>query len=326
MSAGEAAAPLAAIDVGSNTIHLVAARPTADMHDLETLADELELVRLGADVNATGSIGPQRAQRAIEVVGHQAEIARQLRASTLLVIATEGVRAARNGADFIARMRAETGVELVLVTGEQEASLTFWGATSGHAVPGRSAVVDLGGGSIELVVGDAAQVAWRVSLPFGSGAVHDRLAPSDPPDRAELARAEQTVEEALRALDPPLPVSEATACGGTATALSALARTALGVPAETGPDGRDTLPPLTADRIDALLDMLCALPAAEVTSRYGVEEARARLLGAGAVILRAALRRLGVAELRVSRRGIREGAILAFARHDAAWLEAAARG
>jgi exopolyphosphatase/pppGpp-phosphohydrolase len=326
MSARKVDTPLAAIDVGSNTIHLVVARPTAGTDDLVTLADELELVRLGADVNATGSIGPQRAQRAIEVIAHQVEIARQMGAATLLGIATEGVRAARNGADFIARVRAEAGVDLVLVTGEQEAALTFWGATSGHAVAGRRAVVDLGGGSIELVVGDAAQVAWRISLPLGSGAVHDRLAPSDPPDRAELDRAEQTVEEALRPLDPPLPVSEATACGGTATALSALARTTLDVPDETGPDGCPTLPPLTEERIDALLDVLCALPAAEVTSRYGVEEARAQLLGAGAVILRAALRRLGVAELRVSRRGIREGAILAFARHGATWLEAAARG
>ncbi|MBF6592430.1 MAG: hypothetical protein IVW57_18120, partial [Ktedonobacterales bacterium] len=128
-------APLAAIDAGSNTIHLVVAELTADGRDLRPLDDRLELVRLGADVSATGAIGAARAARAIEVIGTQAERARRLGAATVLGIATEGVRAATNAAVFLRRIAAETGVRLTLVTGEQEAALTYWGVTGDEAAP-----------------------------------------------------------------------------------------------------------------------------------------------------------------------------------------------
>ncbi|MGZ3677678.1 MAG: Ppx/GppA phosphatase family protein, partial [Ktedonobacterales bacterium] len=180
--------PLAAIDVGSNTIHLTVGRPTPDGYDLEYLADELELVRLGADVSASGALGSERMRRAISVIQHQTEVARQHGAALVLGIATEGVRAARNGAEFIERVRVETGVVLELVSGEQEAALTYWGATSGldresegKTVDAKRAVLDLGGGSMEIVAGEGSKVEWRVSLPLGSGAVHDRYAPADPP-------------------------------------------------------------------------------------------------------------------------------------------------
>lgn len=330
-SAADAAAyPLAAIDVGSNTIHLVVGRPLRAAHDLEVLADEVELIRLGADVNALGAVGPERMAKAVGVVNHQAEVARGLGARLILGIATEGVRAARNGAELMARVRTETGVELTLVTGEQEAALTFWGATSGRALDGRQAVIDLGGGSLELVVGDARAVLWRVSLPLGSGVMHDQLASSDPADVGELVQVAEVVRDTLDGLAPPLPVHEVTTCGGTATTLAWLARRALNTPLEPGPVGAPedprSLPALTEEVIEALLGLLQRMPAGEVTRRFGVEEERARLLPAGAVVLREAMRRLEVERLRVTRRGIREGAILAYARHGADWLAAAARG
>lgn len=324
------AAPLAAIDVGSNTIHLVVAQPEGDARDLQVLADDVELVRLGADVNALGIIGPERMRWALQVVTRQAEAARGLGARVLLGIATEGVRAARNGGAFVAQVRAETGVELALVTGEQEAALTFWGAMSGRALAGLGAVIDLGGGSMELVAGNARDVVWRVSLPLGTGVMHDRLASSDPADAGELAQVALVVRQALDALAPPLPLSEVAACGGTATTLAGLARRALNAPLPSGPVGAPedprALPVLSEDMIEALLGLLQQMPAAEVTRRFGVDEARARLLAAGAVVLRETMRRLDAPQLRVSRRGIREGAILAYARHGASWLEAAARG
>jgi exopolyphosphatase/pppGpp-phosphohydrolase len=330
MSMSQTAAPLAAIDVGSNTIHLVIASPVARGTDLVILVDETELVRLGADVTATGAIGPERAARAIGVLRRQAEAARARAAFPLLGIATEGVRMATNGAAFIQQARDEAGVELTLISGEQEAALTFWGATSGRPVDGRSAVVDLGGGSLELVVGDAAEIAWRVSLPLGSGAIHDRLATADPADPAELAAAAHVVDTALRSSAPPLPVREVVACGGSATTLAFLAQRVLGVNPDPGPLGAPAdpwaLPALTHEVIEALLGLLETLPAAEMQQRYGVEVDRARLLAVGAIILRAAMRRMGAERLRVTRRGIREGAILAYVRHGSGWLEAAARG
>lgn len=330
MSTPQQSTPLAAIDIGSNTIHLVVARPTAGGADLEILADTTELVRLGADVTATGAIGPERAARALAVIRQQVALAESLNASPILAIATEGVRAARNSAAIVERMRTEAGLEVILITGEQEAALTFWGATSGRTIAGRAAVVDLGGGSLELVVGDARAIAWRVSLPLGSGAIHDRVAPADPADPAELSEAARVVEAALRPLAPPLPVSEVAACGGTATTLAALAQQVLGASVEPDPPGAPTdptaLPTLTSERLRTLIGLLETLPAAQMAQRFGVEEGRARLLAAGATVLQGVMRRLGTERLRVTRRGIREGAILAYHRHGADWLGAAAHG
>ncbi|HEY7832118.1 MAG TPA: hypothetical protein VIG30_01020 [Ktedonobacterales bacterium] len=319
-----AQAPIAALDVGSNTVHVVVAQPDAAGADLRVLADEVELVRLGADVALSGAIGPERMARALAAIARQAAIARDHGASAILGLATEGVRAAANGAELLRRARDETGVALALISGEQEAALTYWGAASGLPTAARAAVVDLGGGSLELVLGESERVLWRVSLPLGSGAIHDRLAPADPPDPAQLAAAERHVAAALATLDPPLPAPAAAATGGTATTLAALAHRAL--PDAAGEPGISGLPNLTEALLAELLALPLRLPAADVARQYGVDEARARLLGAGAVILRAALRRLGADRLRVSRRGVREGAILAHQRHGADWLAAAARG
>lgn len=318
-----APAPLAAIDAGSNTIHLTVARPTADGRDLKYVADEVELVRLGEDVSRTGGIGPERMARAIAVVREQAALAHANGAPDVLGIATEGVRSASNGDELLARLRTEAGVTFTLVTGDQEAALTYWGATSGLEDGGaRRAALDLGGGSLEIVVGEGSDVQWRVSLPLGSGAMHDRFAPTDPAQSEELAAVRAEAARTLTPLDPPLPVHGALVAGGTATTLGALARRTLpGASSESTAD-----PELTPAALEALVGLLQSMPAAEAARRYGIDEGRARLLPAGAMVLLAAMERLGVGTLRVRRRGIREGTILAFHRWGERWPEAAAEG
>ena len=325
--------PLAAIDAGSNTIHLVVAEPSADGRALRTLDDELELVRLGADVSATGAIGEERAERAVAAIRAQTERAHLLGATVVLGIATEGVRAAANAQDFLRRVEAETGVRLELVTGDQEAALTYWGVVSGGDVSdGRRAVLDLGGGSLELVVGSGDAIEWRVSLPLGSGSIHDRYAPADPPSASELQSAKDVVAGVLAPLDLPLPVGEALACGGTATTLAGLAARALAganatvADAGNGNGTNGAVQSLSRAQLNALLALLKSQAAAEIARRYQVDEARARLLGAGEVVLLAAMERLGVDILRVSRRGIREGALLAYLHAGDHWPDAATAG
>lgn len=323
---------LAAIDTGSNTIHLVVAEAISG--DLRIVADELELVRLGADVGATGAIGEERAARAIATIRAQVALAHSLGATTILGIATEGVRAAANAHDFLRRVADETGVGLELVTGEQEASLTYWGVASEEGTSvgtsgERRAVVDLGGGSMEIVLGHGSAIEWRTSLPLGSGTIHDRYAPADPPVASELATARDVVASVLRQLKVPLPVELALACGGTATTLAWLSEQALagGNAQWSGAsETNDAYRTLSRARLEELLALLQSIPAVEVARRYKVDEVRARLIGAGAVVLLAAMDRLGVDALRVSRRGIREGALLAYLRVGERWLEVAASG
>jgi exopolyphosphatase/guanosine-5'-triphosphate,3'-diphosphate pyrophosphatase len=333
-------ASLAAVDVGSNTIHLVVARPTEDGSDLITLADELDLTRLGEDVSATGSIGPERTARAITVLREQAARARALGATDLLAIATEGVRAAANADEFLARVHEETGITLHLVTGDQEAALTYWGATSGlPATTERRAVLDLGGGSMEVVIGEGSRIHWRSSLPLGSGAMHARYAPSDPPRAAELDQVRRVTLAQLVALNVPLPVAQVIACGGTATTLAMLAARALHIPEPedlaageaAAPLKSDGVPNadgmhlglLSSDHLEAIASLLNATPAEQLTQLYGIPVKRAQLLGAGEAVLRATVEHLGTAALSVSRRGVREGAILARQHAGDAWLDAA---
>jgi exopolyphosphatase/guanosine-5'-triphosphate,3'-diphosphate pyrophosphatase len=335
--------PLAAVDVGSNTIHLVVARPTEDGADLITLADELDLTRLGEDVSATGAIGPERTARAITILREYAARARSLGAKELLAFATEGVRAAANADDFLARVRAETGIELQVITGEQEAALTYWGATSGlPAAPERRAVLDLGGGSMEVVIGEGSRIQWRSSLPLGSGAMHARYAPSDPPRAAELDQVRAATTEQLATLHAPLSVAQVIACGGTATTLTMLAARALRIDepqdlatGEEAPSldvlnaphaGGMRLGLLTREQLGALASLLVATPAAQLTERYDIPRARAEILGAGEAVLQAAVEHLGADALAINRRGVREGAILARLHAGDAWLDAATAG
>jgi exopolyphosphatase/guanosine-5'-triphosphate,3'-diphosphate pyrophosphatase len=341
-AASPLASPIAAIDVGSNTVHVTVARPAttaagsisaASGRALEVIADQSDLVRLGHDIAATGAIGTARADKAIAALRRYVALARMLLATTVIGIATEGVRAASNSQEFIARAEAEVGVPLHRITGLQEAALSFWGATCDDPeAAGARGVVDLGGGSLELVVGEERTVAWRVSLPLGAGTVRDRFHLGDPPSVAELDRAFQAVRERLAGHGPPRPPHDLAVCGGTAGALAALGAHMFGeshqrVALRQGHlVAVDSRPILTRYHLETALAVLTKQPAARLAARHNLKPARARLLAAGSLVLLATMERMGVSRLQVSRRGIREGAIVAYLHTGERWLEAATRG
>lgn len=317
---------LGAIDVGSNTIHLTVARITRSLTEIVRVADEADLVRLGADVQTLGAIGPERLARACAVIRRQVRLAHASGAATVLAVATEAIRAAANGEAFIERVRRETGVHIELISGAQEAALTYWGATSGLKRSGaRRAVADMGGGSLELVVGAGTRIDWRVSLPLGSATMMHRYATTDPPSADDLAAIERTVAETLAPLQPPLPIERAIVCGGTAGTLMSLAGRI--VPESAGgsqPASHGRY--LSRAQLDAVLAQLESLSASKAARRFGIDVGRARLLPAGGAVLEGAMDLLGVERLRARRRGIREGAMLTFARTGSRWLDVAASG
>ncbi|HEX6819388.1 MAG TPA: hypothetical protein VF120_13510 [Ktedonobacterales bacterium] len=330
-----ASAPIAAIDIGSNTVHVTVARPVLAPSDvtLEIIADQSDLVRLGHDIAASGAIGPERAQRAMAALEQYAGLARMLTAQTVLGIATEGVRAAANSRELAARAEAQTGIRLHVITGEQEAALSYWGATSDEpATPEPRGVIDLGGGSLELVIGEAKRVDWRVSLPLGAGAVRDRFGLGNPPSLSQLDYAFQAVRAELAAVDPPTPPHEVAVCGGTAGALAALGTHLFGENTTRIAVRQGHLAEVTGRRIltryhlETVLAVLAQEPAVKVAARYHIKAPRARLLAAGALVLLAAMERLGVSRLNVSRRGLREGSMLAYVYRGDDWLRAAVRG
>jgi len=193
----------AAIDIGSNTLRLVVARSAS--YDLDIAVSREELVRIGESVTATGAISQEKADAAIAVLKQYKTLARRCKADPIFVVATEAIRQASNSAAFLEQVQSKTNLTVQLISGTAEAALTFYGATyevykePDH--PAQIGVMDLGGGSLELVTARNMRITWRTSIPIGSGWLHDRYLPSNPPTYDEIAVAEaflQTYFQGMR--------------------------------------------------------------------------------------------------------------------------------
>jgi len=210
------------------------------------------------------------------------------------VVATAAVRSATNGDELCAAIRAAAGVPVSVLSGEDEARLSFLGATRalGDTPAGVVAVVDVGGGSTELVCGTAeGGVRWSTSLRVGSGLLADLHMRSDPPSPAELTRVRAHAAEAFAALDAPRTVA-AFAVGGSATSLRRL----VGAVLDNATLGR-------------AIDEVCAEPADDVARRLDLHPERVRVLPAGMIVLDAACAFLGL-PLQIAGGGLREGVVL----------------
>ena len=305
----------AAIDIGSNTIHVVVARCKPD--DLDILEDQVEMVRIGESVTQNGEISAEKLRKTLATLRKYKAAAKRHHAEQVLVVATEAIRKASNSADFLEKVKRETGLETHIINGMVEATLTFYGATYEAAkeagTPPLLGVMDLGGGSTELVMAKNMRITWRTSIPIGSGWLHDRYLPSNPPTADELAVAETFVRTYVQGMRMKSQPPKLIVTGGSANSLYYLAQTAHRVDKDSWR--------LSYEELLRCEGLLSALPAEEIAARYGQEEARARVLPAGALIIREVMNRLHLQEILVSPHGIREGALLAYARYGEQWLE-----
>jgi exopolyphosphatase / guanosine-5'-triphosphate,3'-diphosphate pyrophosphatase len=305
----------AAIDIGSNTIHIVVAGCAP--HDLDIVEDQVELVRIGESVTATGEISQEKADAAIALLIQYKALARKHKADPIFVVATEAIRQASNSAAFLEQVRRKTGLTVQLISGTAEAALTFYGATyevyKEANPPAQIGVMDLGGGSLELVTARDMQITWRTSIPIGSGWLHDRYLSSNPPTYDEVAVADaflRTYFQGMRLKHHP-PVLIVT--GGSANSLLHLAHHAFKL------EMHRTL--LTLHDLIRCQGLLSSLPAEEVAQRYDQPVGRARVLLAGALIIQTVMSRLHINEIHISSHGIREGVLLAYERYGERWLE-----
>jgi exopolyphosphatase / guanosine-5'-triphosphate,3'-diphosphate pyrophosphatase len=282
----------ACIDIGSNTTRLLVAG--CERGRLEEVHQERSFTQLRRGVLDGGLIGPDKIAEVVAVVSSQLALARQLGAAEIHGVATAAVRRAVNGAELIGAIRDACGLEVMVLSEQQEARMAFIGAarTLGHSPDGELGVVDVGGGSSELVVGVAPDdVRWSASFAVGSGDLADRCLHSDPPSEIELRDADTRVREALAGIEVPRP-AEAVAVGGTATSLRLFAGAVL----DSAAFGRS-------------LRLLATERATVIAARVGIDVQRVRLLPAGLLILQAASELLG-APLQIGRGGLREGVLL----------------
>lgn len=297
---------VAAVDCGTNTIRLLVADLERGTGRQETLARELRIVRLGQGVDRTGRLADEALQRTFAATEEYAAVIASHDVDAVRFVATSAARDADNAAEFAAGVRARLGVDPEVVTGDEEARLTFDGATRSLGdVAAPIGVVDIGGGSTELVVGDPGRMHAGRSLDIGSVRVTERLMPSDPPTADELRAAASVVDEALDTLpayDVRLDdVRTLVGVAGTVTTLGMLL-----LELSTWDRDRVHHAAFPADDVHAIVARLLALDVADRES-LGVPRGRSDVIGAGALILDRVLRRSGARELLVSDADILDG-------------------
>jgi len=294
---------VAAIDCGTNTIKLLIGIHTEG--GLEVLARESRMVRLGQGVDATGRLSQEALVRAFSAIDAYADLITEHSVEQVRFCATSATRDASNAAEFRAGVLARLGIEPEVLTGDEEAAVAFAGAMSNMSVdvPGPILVVDIGGGSTEVVLGDATGVVAAKSMDIGSVRLHERHIRHDPASREEIVAVVRDIDDQLDACGVDLAAA-ATVVGiaGTMTTLAA------GVLDLAAYDASAIDRSLHAvDDVHAHVDRLVALTVAERLALGYMHPGRADVIDAGALIASRVLRRTTVDSLLVSDSDILEG-------------------
>lgn len=293
---------LAAVDIGSNTVHALVADVVHGK--LEDVAHYVEMPELGPHVSRTGEIG-SRGRLALRALRRVVALAASHGYDTLIAGATHAVREARDGAAFVREAGAAIGVPVEVLSAQREAELSFLGVASRHAIRREWAMVDLGGGSTEVVIAQGPEMLRSATLPIGSG-VLARTYLSDPPRPEERARLRKA---ALRELSraPDGDVDRLVATGGTAANLPLLLT-------RRNPPSILT----TADLLvcEARLD---SGRASELATAIELQAPRIRAIRGGIEVLLLFLDWYGLAVLHVSVEGLRHGMLLAYLERGGDW-------
>lgn len=287
---------LAIVDIGTNTLKLTVARCFKD-GTITVLADRAETVRLGAGIETTGRIDDERGRRAIGALKSFEALGAELGANAWVGVATEALRIAANGAELLARVTAETRWKIEVISGDQEARLTFVGLRDLLPERGRAAIVDIGGGSTEWIGADDRNMRWSGSLTLGSGRLADRYLLTDPPGCAAIKKAVESAR-AVFSSQIPLTLQKVTSLrlsGGNGQYIDQL-RSSLRFSNS-----------LDAPVVSRILEFLTETPSHDIAARLNIPEERARVLPAGVAIALAAIEITETVDLAAVPSGIRTG-------------------
>jgi exopolyphosphatase/guanosine-5'-triphosphate,3'-diphosphate pyrophosphatase len=286
---------VAAIDCGTNSIRLLIAdiergNGTTSLTDV---VREMRVVRLGEGVDATGELAPAALERTFAATADYAELIREHGAEAVRFVATSASRDARNREVFVDGIRNLLGVEPEVISGDEEAALSFAGASSvlpildGHQV----LVVDLGGGSTEFVLGTAQGVIAAKSVDVGCVRLTERHLRNDPPTAEQISAAEADVDAAMALAQRDVPLEQATAVVGVAGSITTITAHALRLPEYRPDDIHGAELPL--DTVRAAATDLLEMDRSERAGLPYMHPGRVDVIGAGGLVWRRILERLG---------------------------------
>jgi exopolyphosphatase / guanosine-5'-triphosphate,3'-diphosphate pyrophosphatase len=294
----------AAIDIGSNTTRVLVAEPVDGQ--LRKAMEQRAYTRISRKSQPDGAIDERKIAEIADVVATQVRLAEELGAEAIRIVATAAIREAPNRDQAVAEIARVAGRPVEVLTEHEEGRLAFIGATKtlGHPVEGDVGVVDVGGGSSEVVVGSAdGELRFVRSFKIGSGALADDYLSNDPPSAAELRAVRERIAESFEGVELERP-SQAVAVGGSATSL----RTLVGAMLEY-------------ETLERAIRILTGDPIADVAKRFELDPRRVRILPAGVLVLEKLSELLG-RPLQIGKGGLREGVILGLLNGESTTLAA----
>lgn len=297
---------VAAIDVGTNSVRSIVVEIEEDAR-FRVIDDEKAYTRLGKARGADGSLADDAMERTAEALGRMLEIVRRFEAAEVRAIATAAMREAPNAAAFLERLRTELGLEVSVISEEEEGRLAFLSARANFPLDGVAAVIDLGGGSLEVVRSVAGEIERIDSLPIGAVVLAEAFCRSDPLSRDEFKLLVKHVRKSLRGRlgDQGRGVAVLVGSGGTLTSLAAMTAARGGSP----PPSLHGFELTRADVIH-LLAQLKRSTATERAKMPGLPESRVDIIVPGTVVVSETMRLLGANRIWVNAKGIREGLVL----------------
>ncbi|MER5464187.1 Ppx/GppA phosphatase family protein [Streptomyces sp. NPDC002668] len=295
---------VAAIDCGTNSIRLLVADADPETGELVDLDRRMIIVRLGQGVDRTGRLAPEALERTFAACREYAAVIKDHGAEKLRFVATSASRDAENRDEFVRGVLDILGVEPEVITGDQEAEFSFTGATGGLPGHEERLVVDIGGGSTEFVVGEERVLAAR-SVDIGCVRLTERHIHNDPPTAGEIAAIRSDIRAALDLAEETVPLREARTLVGLAGSVTTVAGIALGLDSyDSAKIHHARIPYEQVVRIsDTLLESTHEQRAAYRVMHPG----RVDVIGAGALVLREIMERIGAREVVVSEHDILDG-------------------
>jgi exopolyphosphatase / guanosine-5'-triphosphate,3'-diphosphate pyrophosphatase len=300
---------VAAVDCGTNSLRLLVADVDLARAELTDVARRMEIVRLGQGVDRTGRLAPEALARTAGVLRDYADLIAATSARSVRMVATSATRDASNTADFTRQVKDILGVAPEVLTGSEEALLSFTGATAelaGARVDTPVLVADIGGGSTEFVLGRPGEPAIHaISVDIGCVRMTERHLHGDPPSHDEVAAATADIDAALDAVAAAVPVGQSGTLVGLAGSVATVAGIALGLPGYDA--ARIHHARIRAADVHEVTQRLLAQTRAERAAIGVMHPGRVDVIGGGALILDRIVQRFGFGEVLASEHDILDG-------------------
>jgi exopolyphosphatase/guanosine-5'-triphosphate,3'-diphosphate pyrophosphatase len=299
---------LGVLDVGSNTVHLLVVDAHRGAHPTP-MHSEKSVLRLAEQITGNGELSRAGADELVTAVESAKAAAARLGCGDVMAFATSAVREAKNSAKVLGKVAGQTGVELKVLSGVNEARLTFLAVRRWYGwSAGKLLVLDIGGGSLEVAMGMDEEPELAESLPLGAGRVMRTRFQHDPPTRSELVATSAWLDDQLAGLAKKVTrLGAPDRAVATSKTFRTLARLTGEAPSAAGPRVRRTL---TGTALRQLIAFISRMSSADLAQLEGVSPSRSHQLVAGALVAQAAMRALSLSELEICPWALREGVIL----------------